>query len=186
MRNDPEEQTRTARAFARFAAEHDIFLMNAELQAGDQAPGFQAAVAGEGEYPPSLSLADLRGRRVVLCFYPYDDVPAATEQLDALGEAWKTVHEKAAIFGVSRDKVENHQRVIERLGLPFALLTDEDNHIAKAYGVWLGEGGGGDVEGGSQTERSTFVIGADSRIEAVLRDVKAADHAGQLLALLKA
>ena len=115
-------------------------LMNAELQAGDQAPDFQAAVAGGGEHPPSLSLANLRGRRVVLCFYPYDDVPAATEQLDALGDAWEIVHEKAVLFGVSRDTVENHQRVIERLGLPFALLTDEDNRIAKAYGIWLGEG----------------------------------------------
>jgi peroxiredoxin Q/BCP len=161
--------------------------MNPELQVGDEAPDFQAAEAKRGEVPSSFHLTGKRGDgRVALCFYPYDDVPAATEQLSALRDAWGRIDGKAALFGISRDTVENHHRIAERLGLPFSLLTDEDDRIAKAYGIWLGEGGGGDVEGGSLTERATFVIGRDGRIEAILRDEKAAEHVARLLDLLGA
>ena len=160
--------------------------MNAELQPGDIAPDFQAPAAGPGETSPSGRLADLRGHRAALCFYPHDDVPAATAQLSAMRDAWEHIRGRAALFGVSRDGVDAHRRVVAHLGLPFALLTDEDNGIAKAYGIWLGEGGGADVEGGSLTERSTFLIGVDGRIEAILRAVEAADHLPRLLALLSA
>ena len=160
--------------------------MDAELQTGDEAPDFHAAAAGNGEHSLPFHLGELAGeRRVALCFYPDDDVPAAATQLSGLRDAWDRIDGKAALFGISRDTVENHRRVVERLGLPFALLTDEDNQIARAYGIWLGEGGGGDVEGGSLTERCTFLVGGDGRIEAILRDVKASEHARLLLDLLE-
>lgn len=160
--------------------------MNAELHPGDEAPAFQAPAAGPGEYPPLFDLAALRGKRIILCFYPYDDVPAATAQLGALRDAWTQVDgTKAELLGVSRDSVENHRRIVEKLGLPFALLTDEDNHIAKAYGIWLGQGGGGDIEGGSLTRRATFFIGAGGRVEHVLSEEKAVDHVERLLERLK-
>ena len=109
--------------------------MNAELHPGDEAPVFQAPAAGSDEHPPVLDLAARRGKRLALCFYPYDDVPAAAAQLGALRDAWEQVAEaKVELFGVSRDSVENHRRLVGKLGLPFALLTDDENHIAKAYG----------------------------------------------------
>lgn len=158
--------------------------MNAELHAGDEAPDFRAASVENGKDCGEFHLAALRGQRVILCFYPADDVPAATRQLDGLRAAWGAIRGKAALFGVSRETVENLRRVVEHLGLPFPLLTDADNAIARQYGIWLGEGGGGDVEGGSLTERSTFVISGDGRIEAILRDVKADEHAEVVLRVL--
>ncbi len=157
--------------------------MNVELHPGDEAPALESPVAGPGEFTAVFDLAALRGQRVALCFYPYDDVPAAAAQLTALRDAWSRLDGKVLLFGVSRDTVENHRRVIERLGLPFPLVTDEENRLAKAYGIWLGEGGG-DVEGGALTERATFLLGADGRIETILRHVPAGEHAARLLDLL--
>ena len=124
--------------------------MSAELLVGDPAPDFLAVAVG-GDYPPEgqqVNLASLRGRRAVLFFYPQNDTPGCTEQACAIRDVWAEFKELAAVFGVNNDTPENHQRVIARLALPFPLLCDEGNRIARAYGLYVGDQGGGDVEGG--------------------------------------
>lgn len=161
--------------------------MAAELFIGDPAPSFDAMAVGEG-YPPEggrVSLESLRRRRVVLYFYPEDDTPGCTEQACAIRDAWEEFRRHAALFGVNNGGVAEHRRFIEKFALPFPLLTDSDDTIAKAYGLWLGEGGGGDAEGGAATERSTFIIDAEGRVERILRRVKPAEHAGFLLDILR-
>ncbi len=162
--------------------------MSVELLIGDPAPGFRTVAVGRG-YPPAgmeQTLDALRGRRVVLYFYPQNDTPGCTEQACAIRDIWEKFAQQATLFGVNNDTPDGHRRIIEKLGLPFPLLCDADNAIAKAYGLWLGDGGGGDAEGGESTERSTFVIGADGRIEAVMRQIRPAEHARLLLAILNA
>ena len=160
--------------------------MAAELLVGDPAPDFRALAVGSGYGPQGdeLTLESLRGRRVVLYFYPQNDTPGCTEQACAIRDVWDKFAAQAALFGVNNDTPEGHRRIIEKLALPFPLLSDHNNLIARAYGLWLGEGGGGDAEGGESTERSTFVIAADGRIEAVMRKIRPAEHARLLLAIL--
>ena len=162
--------------------------MSAELLIGDPAPDFSTVAVGPG-YPPGgarVTLASLRGRRTVLYFYPQNDTPGCTEQACAIRDVWDKFAIQAALFGVNNDTPEGHQRIIEKLALPFPLLSDTDNAMARAYGLWLGDGGGGDTEGGESTARSTFIIGADGRIDAVLHKIRPAEHARLLLALLNA
>ena len=162
--------------------------MSAELLVGDPAPEFRAVAVG-ASYPlegAELSLGSLRGQRVVLYFYPQNDTPGCTEQACAIRDVWDKFASQAALFGVNNDTPAGHRCIIEKLALPFPLLSDRDNAIAKAYGLWLGDGGGADVEGGESIERSTFLIGADGRIDAVIRKIRPAEHARLLLGILNA
>ena len=134
---------------------------------------FTAPVAG-WEGGDTLSLADLRGRRVVLVFYPKDDTPGCTKQACALRDGWAGLEEKARIFGVSVDPVKRHRKFIEKYGLPYPLISDEDQKIVSDYGVWVEKSMYGKKFMG--TERTTFVIGADGRIEAVLEKVSPEGH----------
>ena len=162
--------------------------MSAELLTGDAAPPFRAVAVGAG-YPPEgaeITLDALRGRRTVLCFYPEEDTPGWTEQACALRDAWDELRRHAQLFGVNDGSPESHRRFIERYALPFPLLSDAGDAMAKAYGLWLADGGGGDVEGGAATERSTFVIGADGCVERKLSRVEPTGHADLLLDILRA
>jgi peroxiredoxin Q/BCP len=139
-----------------------------ELLIGDPAPDFLPA-----------------GERLALCFYPADDLPGAITQLTGLRDAWPEIGGLARIVGISADSPEAQKRLIEGYALPFELLSDPGDAIARSYGLWLGAGGGGDVEGGSPTERATFVIDAAGRIEAILRDFTPAAHADRLSQALR-
>ena len=161
--------------------------MSAELLSGDPAPPFRALAVG-ADYPPEggeVSLEALRGQRVVLYFYPEDDTPGCTEQACAIRDAWTEFQRYAKLFGVNNGAPDSHRRFIEKYALPFPLLSDSEDLMAKAYGLWLADGGGGDVEGGEATERSTFIIDAQGRVERKLRRVKPAEHANFLLDILK-
>ncbi len=148
---------------------------------GDPAPLFTAPVAG-WEGGENLSLADLRGGRVVLVFYPKDDTPGCTKQACALRDGWDELKEKARIFGVSIDPVKKHRKFIEKYGLPYPLISDEDQKIVTDYGVWVEKSMYGKKFMG--TERTTFVIGAEGRIEAVLEKVSPEGHLELLAAAL--
>ena len=155
--------------------------MSTELQAGDKAPAFTAiAVGGKFCEGRKVSLADFKGQTVVLYFYPKDDTPGCTTQACALRDAWPDFEGKAVVFGVSPDSAKSHGKFIAKHALPFPLLADEEKKIVEAYGVWVEKSMYGKKYMG--TERSTFVIGGDGRLKAVLRKVKPAEH----VALLKA
>jgi len=152
-------------------------------QVGEMAPDFTAAVVdsnGEGE--ETVTLSSLRGRRVVLVFYPKDDTPGCTTQACELRDGWADLKDHAAIFGVSIDDVKSHRKFIRKHSLPYPLISDPDKAIVEAYGVWVEKSMYGKTFMG--TERTTFVIGADGRIEQVLEKVSPKEHLAKLSAVL--
>lgn len=159
-------------------------MSNSELSAGQAAPDFQAlAVGGSyGEAGQPVTLADFKGQNVVLYFYPKDDTPGCTKQACALRDIWGELSKKAVVFGVSVDDAKSHQKFIEKFQLPFPLLSDTEKKIVQDYGVWVEKTNYGKTYMG--IERSTFVIGGDGKLRAVLRRVNPEKHADQLLAEL--
>lgn len=151
------------------------------LDAGERAPDFELT-ADDGS---TVSSADLAGTRYALYFYPKDDTPGCTKQACGLRDSWTQVSETGVpVFGVSPDSVKSHARFREKYALPYRLLSDEGHRLAEAYGVWIEKKFAGRTYFGN--ERTTFVIGADGRIERVLAQVKPDEHADQLLEALAA
>lgn len=144
---------------------------------GEQAPDFDAP-ADDGS---QVSLGDLRGRKVVLYFYPKDDTPGCTREACEFRDSHEQYREKdAVVLGVSPDTVESHVRFRDKYDLPFRLLADPEHELAKAYGVWGQKSSFGNKYMG--IHRTTFVIDEEGRIEKVFRNVKAKGHAEQILA----
>ncbi|TDU80771.1 peroxiredoxin [Prosthecobacter fusiformis] len=112
--------------------------MNSQPTPGTLAPDFDAAVVG-GSYPEGtrLKLSDLRGQTIVLYFYPKDDTPGCTKQACALRDGWSEISSKTTVFGVSIDSIKSHEKFIKKYSLPFPILSDEDQSIVNAYGVWV-------------------------------------------------
>ncbi|MFT3989857.1 MAG: peroxiredoxin [Luteolibacter sp.] len=154
-----------------------------KLEIGSQAPEFTAPVVGapyqDGEM---LSLSSLRGRTVVLVFYPKDSTPGCTLQACALRDGWEDLQEKASVFGVSVDSEKSHRRFIEKHQLPYPLIADVEKRIVEAYGVWVRKSMFGKKYMG--IERSTVVIGPDGRIRAILEKVSPLGHLKQLQEVL--
>ena len=151
------------------------------LTAGDAAPPFELA-ADDGELVSSDALA---GSRYVLYFYPKDDTPGCTAQACGLRDSWSRVAETGVqVFGVSKDSVKSHAKFRAKYALPYRLLADTEHALAEAYGVWIEKSFRGRTYMGN--ERTTFVIGADGRIEAVLPQVKPNEHVDQLIEALAA
>lgn len=142
---------------------------------GQPSPSFRAPVSGGG-YPEGteLSLSDLRGRTVVLYFYPKDDTPGCTTQACALRDAWEEIKDRALVLGVSTDTRASHGKFQTKFSLPFALLSDSDRQIAEAYGVWVEKSMYGKKYMGM--ERSTFVIAPDGTLKSILEKVAPAKH----------
>ena len=149
------------------------------IEEGKAAPNFELK-SDSGE---TVSLAALRGKPVVLYFYPKDDTPGCTKQAcdirDAYGEFERA---GAVVVGVSPDDEGSHVKFKNKYELPFTLLADTDHSVAEQYGVWGEKSYLGKKYKG--ISRSTFVIGADGNVKKVLRDVKAARHADEVLAAL--
>ncbi len=155
--------------------------MASDLVPGDRAPDFSTTAVG-GQYGAGtpVSLADFKGRTVVLYFYPKDDTPGCTTQACALRDRYSLLLEGGAVvFGVSVDPVESHRKFIEKYSLPFPLLSDESHSLVNAYGVWVEKSMYGKKYMG--TQRSTFVIRPDGRIKSIFRKVKPSEHADTLL-----
>ena len=151
------------------------------LEAGDPAPDFSL----DTDDGPVVSSAEVAGSRYVLYFYPKDDTPGCTKQACGLRDSWSRVSETGVpVFGVSPDSVRSHAKFRAKYDLPYPLLADEGHRLAEAYGVWvLKKFAGREYMG---VERTTFVIGADGRIEHVLPQVKPEEHADQLVEVLAA
>ena len=155
------------------------------LHIGDQAPPFTTiAVGGSYGSGTSISLATLKGKLVVLYFYPKDDTPGCTTQACGIRDHWKEIEKTGAtLFGVSIDPVKSHEIFIAKFDLPFPLLTDTDKAIVTAYGVWVEKSMYGKKYMG--TERSTFVIDAKVKIASIFSKVKPGEHAELVLKALK-
>jgi peroxiredoxin Q/BCP len=157
--------------------------MSTELKIGDPAPDFKATAVG-GIYGggQEVKLADFAGSTLVLYFYPKDGTPGCTAQACELRDSWRELQSKAELFGVSVDSTKSHLNFINKHGLPFPLLSDPDHAIVSAYQVWVEKSMYGKKYMG--TERSTYVIGADQKIKAILKKVKSTGHVAQILEAL--
>lgn len=154
-------------------------------QPGTSAPDFSAPVVG-ADLPSGslLTLSELRGRPVVLYFYPKDDTPGCTTQACDLRDSWAQVKDLAQVIGVSVDGVKSHEKFIKKHQLPFPIVSDEDQKVVEAYGVWVEKNMYGKKYMG--TERTTFVIDAGGTVTAVLEKVKPAGHVAEVLKALEA
>lgn len=151
------------------------------LKIGDTAPDFEL-MSDSGE---TFKLSSLRGKTVVLYFYPKDDTPGCTKEACSFRDEWAGVKASGAVvLGVSPDSVERHGKFKSKYALPFTLLSDPDKAVLKAYGAY-----GKKLLYGMEVEgviRSTFILGPDGIVRKVFPKVKAAVHAEEVLAALKA
>lgn len=146
---------------------------------GEPAPQFEL----QSDTGEAVRLSDLRGRRVVLYFYPRDDTPGCTTQACGVRDSFPALEEAGAVvFGVSPDDVASHERFRQKYALPFTLLADPDHRVAEAYGVWGERSYMGRKYMG--IERTTFVIDEQGVVAKILRRVKPAQHADDVLAFL--
>ena len=148
-------------------------------EVGDIAPDFTLPRDGGGE----VTLSDLRGRPVVLYFYPKDDTSGCTKQAcgfkDALPDFQKL---DAEIVGMSPDSVKRHDKFKDKYDLPFTLASDEEKEVLQTYGVWVEKSMYGRKYMG--VERSTFLIDAEGKVSAVWRKVKVPGHVDAVLKTL--
>ena len=149
------------------------------LSEGAEAPDFTL----ESDSGETVSLSQLRGKPVVLYFYPKDDTPGCTTEACEFRDAWDKVKGAGAVvLGVSPDTAASHKKFKSKFKLPFPLLADPDHTVAERYGAW-GERSmyGRKFQG---ILRTTFVIGPDRRIKKVFERVKPKGHAAQVLEAL--
>jgi peroxiredoxin Q/BCP len=133
-----------------------------ELKSGDEAPDFTLP----DEHGNPVHLQDLRGKRVVVYFYPKDDTPGCTLQACGFRDAYPQIQERnAVVLGISADGSQSHQDFKIKYDLPFTLLVDADHKVAEAYGTW-------DFERG-YTRRSHFVVDEAGRLADVQLGVAA-------------
>ena len=149
------------------------------IEEGTTAPDFELKT-DSGE---TIRLSDLRGKQVVLYFYPKDDTTGCTTQACGIRDAYGEFEDAGAgVLGISPDVESSHQKFKQKYGLPFTLLADEGHHVAEEYGVWAEKSYAGRTYMG--VDRSTFVIAEDGTVKKVLQKVKPATHAEEVLAVL--
>ncbi len=151
-----------------------------ELREGDPAPSF----ALRDQHGNLVRSDELRGRWVVLYFYPKDDTPGCTKEACSFRDHWSELQsEGAVVLGVSGDDERSHARFAAKYELPFPLLVDAGLSTARAYGAYgVKRRFGREYEG---VLRQTFVIDPDGRIAKIWRNVKPEGHAEEVLAWLR-
>ena len=151
------------------------------LAAGDLAPDFTLRSDSDEE----VTLSSLRGRPVVLYFYPKDDTPGCTTQAEGIRDAYADFEAAGAVvLGISPDDVERHVKFKQKYDLPFTLLADPEHEVAERYGVWGEKRYMGRTYMG--IDRTTFLVAADGTIAQVLQKVKPDAHADDVLSALAA
>ena len=148
------------------------------LQIGDLVPNS----LGLDQDGVEVRRSDYPGKRIILYFYPKDNTSGCTAQACSLRDGYSELREAGyEIIGVSRDSAKSHQGFREKHSLPFRLIADTDVQLNELFGTWIEKSMYGRKYMG--TERTTFVIDADHRIERILRgkEVKTKEHASQIL-----
>lgn len=154
--------------------------MAKDIAIGDKAPDWSLP----DQTGKPVTLKSLKGKQIVLYFYPKDDTPGCTkESCDFRDVESQIIRAGGVILGVSLDGKESHQKFVKKFGLPFPLLSDEDAAVSKAYGVYKEKNMYGKKYWG--IERSTFVIDPDGKLKAVFRKVKVDGHVDEVLTALR-
>jgi peroxiredoxin Q/BCP len=149
------------------------------IEEGKPAPDFELT-SDRGE---TVKLSDLRGKPVVLYFYPKDDTPGCTAQACGIRDAYGEFQRSGAVvLGISPDDERSHEKFRDKYELPFPLLADTEHEVAEQYGVWGEKKYMGKSYMG--VKRWTFVIDEDGNVKKVLPDVKPAEHADDVLKIL--
>jgi peroxiredoxin Q/BCP len=146
------------------------------LKPGDKAPDFK----GKDENSKEINLADFKGNKLVIYFYPKDSTPGCTSQACNLRDNYDVLLSKGyKVVGVSADSEKSHQKFIEKNNLPFPLIADTEKEILKAFGVWGPKKFMGKTYDG--IHRTTFVIDEKGVIEEVIEKVNTKDHTAQII-----
>ena len=149
------------------------------LEIGTKAPDFTLPDQN-GEM---RSLADYKGQKVILYFYPKDNTAGCTKQACGFAERYPQIQEKGAVvLGVSKDSVKSHKNFEEKYSLPFTLLSDPEHKVLEMYGAWGEKKNYGKVSMG--TIRTTYLIDEEGTIIKAMGKVKAADNPAQMLEAL--
>jgi thioredoxin-dependent peroxiredoxin len=149
------------------------------VEEGTPAPDFELT-SDTGE---RVRLSDLRGRPVVLYFYPKDDTPGCTTQAYSFRDSYGEFEERGAVvLGVSPDTESSHARFKAKHDLPFTLLADPDHEVSERYGVWVEKTMDGKKSMG--INRSTFVVDGDGKVAKAMLGVKPDGHAELVLSAL--
>jgi len=144
-----------------------------EIAVGKPAPDFTAK-AHDGT---DIKVSALKGKPIVLYFYPRDETPGCTKEACSFRDAWKDLAKTGVVMvGISTDNAESHKAFAKHHELPFHLVSDESGSIAKAYGV---------PNRGGFLARHTIVIGADGNVKKIYREVDVSKHAAEIMADLK-
>lgn len=146
------------------------------LKEGDKAPAFK----GTDQNGNKISLAALKGKKVILYFYPHDNTPTCTDQACNLRDNYQLLlKEGFTVIGVSTDSEKSHQKFARKYDLPFPLLPDEDQQIVNAYGVWGEKKFMGRIFDG--IHRTTFLINEKGIIEKIIDKPHSKTHAEEIL-----
>ena len=146
------------------------------LEVGKPAPSFEA----KDQNGNIIKLADFKGRKVVLYFYPKDNTPGCTAQACNLRDNYDALQKAGYIvLGVSSDSGKSHQKFIEKQNLPFPLIADEDLKVHEAYGTWVEKSMYGRKYMG--TARTTFIIDEKGNLEEIIEKVNTKEHTNQIL-----
>jgi len=146
------------------------------IEEGKPAPNFEL----QSDSGDTVRLSDLRGKQVVLYFYPKDDTPGCTTEACEFRDAYDVYRERGIeILGVSPDDVASHEKFKSKYELPFTLLADPDHKTAEAYGVWSERKYAGKTYMG--INRSTFLIDENGNIARAMLGIKPAGHAAAVL-----
>lgn len=147
------------------------------LSPGELAPDFTLRESGGG----TRSLHDLRGKKVILFFYPKDNTSGCTKEACGFRDSYAEYQGvNAEILGISPDAVKSHDKFAAKYNLPFPLLADTDHQVSEAYGAWGQKSLYGKKYMGML--RTTYLIDAEGKVEQVWTKVKPAGHASEVLA----
>ncbi len=157
-------------------------MSDAEVKELQPAPDFTLPAIGSNDVVKNgqVHLAELKGKTIVLYFYPKDDTPGCTAEACSFRDANHVMQKRGiVVLGVSADDIPSHQKFADKYGLPYPLLADTDTTVSQLYGVWKEKNYAGKTYMG--VNRETFLIDKDGIVRKVWPKVKAAEHAQEVL-----